>query len=529
MTKKPDRITTVSCPGKVLMLGGYVVLDERFAGYVLATDARFYCTVESVHSSNGYDTDFCHVSVKSPQFTKSDRRYLIYRGTTIQTRSQPDLYYDDLIPLQSAAREMNENDFIDVTLQVVLSLLRAHAIDNKTGFPFKIYITIAADNDFYSQSGNLKNSGQSSNLAGLKQLPKFALMGTPVGNVQKTGLGSSAALVSSLVSSLMINLFHHDEDMSDDCSQQLVQPNFVTNDAIMSRIHNIAQLCHFIAQGKVGSGFDVSAALYGSQKFQTWSRQGLESALDVLKQNSVTKLKNVIDGNDQLWSQKVSSFKLPPWMQIVLADVHGGSSTPSMVKKVLQWKNENPEGGEELFQSLHQANQAVAVLLEELCEIEVSADEISQLAQVKFSLNGSENVLTGGQSQLKAYRLLCQVRQAMLGVREKLRWLSEFAGVEIEPPTQTELLDRSDEIEGVIASACPGAGGYDAIYCLVIDSDEVVNRLDAFWQFYQSTSTADHHGQVKVQIMPTRASSGCGLKLERETISLMIHNKGQYF
>lgn len=45
---------------------------------------------------------------------------------------------------------MNDNDFIDVTLKVVLSLLRVHAIDNKTGFPFKIYITIAADNDFYS-------------------------------------------------------------------------------------------------------------------------------------------------------------------------------------------------------------------------------------------------------------------------------------------------------------------------------------------------------------------------------------------
>ncbi|KAI3645627.1 hypothetical protein MP228_008555 [Amoeboaphelidium protococcarum] len=528
MTKKPDRITTVSCPGKVLMLGGYVVLDERFAGYVLATDARFYCTVESVHSVNGYDTDFCHVSVKSPQFTKSDRRYLIYRGTTIQSRSQPDLYYDDLIRLQSAAREMNDNDFIDVTLKVVLSLLRVHAIDNKTGFPFKIYITIAADNDFYSQSGNLKNSGSSSNVGKLIQLPKFALMGTTVSNVQKTGLGSSAALVSSLVSCLMINLFHYDQDMSEDCSQQLEQSNIVNNNAIMSRIHNTAQLCHFIAQGKVGSGFDVSAALFGSQRFQTWSRQGLESALDVLRQNSVTKLKSVIDGNDQLWSQKVLNFKLPSWMQIVLADVHGGSSTPSMVKKVLQWKTDNPESGEELFQSLHAANQAVAVILEELCEIESSTDELSQLAQVKFSFKESGNVLPDGIQQSKAYKLLCQVREAMLGVRQKMRQLSEFAGVEIEPPTQTELLDRSDEIEGVIASSCPGAGGYDAIYCLVINSDQVVNRLDSFWQSYSSTSTADHYSQVKVQIMPTRASSDCGLKLERETISSMIHIKGQY-
>lgn len=61
----------------------------------------------------------------------------------------------------------------------------------------------------------------------------------------KTGLGSSAALVSSLVAAL----FHYVGLMNSQQQRDLS--------------HNVAQFCHCSAQGKVGSGFDVSAAFYG--------------------------------------------------------------------------------------------------------------------------------------------------------------------------------------------------------------------------------------------------------------------------
>jgi hypothetical protein len=61
----------------------------------------------------------------------------------------------------------------------------------------------------------------------------------------KTGLGSSAALVSSLVAAL----FHYVGLMDNQQQRDLS--------------HNVAQFCHCSAQGKVGSGFDVSAAFYG--------------------------------------------------------------------------------------------------------------------------------------------------------------------------------------------------------------------------------------------------------------------------
>lgn len=64
-------------------------------------------------------------------------------------------------------------------------------------------------------------------------------------------MGSSAALTTALVGSLLqwfgvtrLGLRQGDRD------RQLV--------------HNLAQLAHAVAQGKIGSGFDVAAAVYGT-------------------------------------------------------------------------------------------------------------------------------------------------------------------------------------------------------------------------------------------------------------------------
>jgi phosphomevalonate kinase len=43
-------------------------------------------------------------------------------------------------------------------------------------------------------------------------------------------------------------------------------------------VHIIAQTAHCIAQGKVGSGFDVSSAVYGSNRYVRFSPDILSSA-----------------------------------------------------------------------------------------------------------------------------------------------------------------------------------------------------------------------------------------------------------
>ena len=66
----------------------------------------------------------------------------------------------------------------------------------------------------------------------------------------KTGLGSSAALTTSLVGGLL-EWFG---------VVKLVDGTDSENRRI---IHNLSQLVHANAQGKIGSGFDVAAAVYG--------------------------------------------------------------------------------------------------------------------------------------------------------------------------------------------------------------------------------------------------------------------------
>lgn len=52
-----SRTTCISAPGKVLVAGGYLVLDQRYDGLVLATSSRFYTVVRNTSTSTGADRD----------------------------------------------------------------------------------------------------------------------------------------------------------------------------------------------------------------------------------------------------------------------------------------------------------------------------------------------------------------------------------------------------------------------------------------------------------------------------------------
>lgn len=76
-------------------------------------------------------------------------------------------------------------------------------------------------------------------------------------NAHKTGMGSSAALITSLVSALLIHF------------GAVTEADFANLEGDGRRLaHNTAQFVHCLAQGKVGSGFDVSAAVFGSQIYR---------------------------------------------------------------------------------------------------------------------------------------------------------------------------------------------------------------------------------------------------------------------
>lgn len=106
----------------------------------------------------------------------------------------------------------------------------------------------------------------------LSSLPRFAPSVAPISEVHKTGLGSSASLVSSLVTSLLVHFGVPSKD--------LISPSGVLPNDALVLAHNTAQYAHCLAQGKIGSGFDVSAAIYGSHLYRRFDPSVIAPLMD---------------------------------------------------------------------------------------------------------------------------------------------------------------------------------------------------------------------------------------------------------
>ncbi len=105
------------------------------------------------------------------------------------------------------------------------------------------------------------------NLESLTKIPPFAPTGGSLAQVHKTGLGSSAALITSLVSALLVHFsVIPSADLSEDSEGRHLA-------------HNLAQYVHCLAQGKVGSGFDVAAAVFGSHLYTRFDPSVLEDLM----------------------------------------------------------------------------------------------------------------------------------------------------------------------------------------------------------------------------------------------------------
>jgi len=85
--------------------------------------------------------------------------------------------------------------------------------------------------------------------------------------------------------------------------------------------------------------------------------------------------------------------------------------------------------------------------------------------------------------------------------------MGDAASVPIEPESQTVLLEESLKIEGVLLAGVPGAGGYDAICCMIADNGEDENstfgRLLQVWE------------KQKIRVCPLLAREGnSGIRIE---------------
>ena len=323
-------------------------------------------------------------------------------------------------------------------------------------------ITILADADYYSQPGppyvsSPRWTGQ-----------QFIDFNVPLNEAHKTGLGSSAALVTALTAAV----FAHYLDP---------EGAFLKSDLGKLHLHNLSQAAHCAAQGKIGSGFDIAAAVYGSCVYRRFSPSILEGLTDAGSEGFSTRLRALVENNDSSnqWDTNIqcSSAVIPRGLRLVMCDVDCGSETVSMVKGVLSWRKKNHEEAALLWRTLQKGNED---LVEELQRQSVTNRDAS---------TNYENIGT-----------------IILTIRSLIREMSMKADVPIEPKVQTDLLDACCRIPGVIGGMVPGAGGYDAIALLVDEKkDNLFNNLHKLLDQYTVGMEATEGAKIgKVRLLSVK-------------------------
>lgn len=323
----------------------------------------------------------------------------------------------------TSSATLSRNPFVETALTYALTYVSSILPSTRIK---PASVTILADNDYYSQP-----SSTTSSLPGDKRFTDF---GVRLQDAHKTGLGSSAALVTAFTGAIL--------------SHYLPESHFfLSSEQGRTRLHNLAQAAHCAAQGKVGSGFDVAAAVYGTCVYRRFSPSVLSNLGEPGTPGFSKRIRHTVEDTDsnKKWDTEISKggVTIPTGMSLVMCDVDCGSQTVGMVKQVLQWRKQDPSGSKALWDELQSCNDTLGSTLS-----------------------------SGSFDGLKA---------AFSAIRGKIRDMGQRSGVPIEPPEQTELLDAlMKSAEGVAGGVVPGAGGYDAVVLLIKDDKDTLNAIENF-------------------------------------------------
>lgn len=224
------------------------MLQDKVPGLVVSTSSKF------------------HTSVETKEFNSSSANTISVKVVSPQLHDSWEYFIDLDLPFKLQPVTTKTNTYVQYAIDVALLACCGHygfdiylnQLQNHAGRVLEI--VLLADNDFYSQKHHLVTSGLPVTSDSLRSLPNGipCPINAETGKVMlsKTGLGSSAALVSSVSAAVLafMNVLqqHANGDVAVE-SKQLV--------------HDVAQIAHGLAQGKVGSGFDVCSAVMGSIRY----------------------------------------------------------------------------------------------------------------------------------------------------------------------------------------------------------------------------------------------------------------------
>ena len=252
------------------------------------------------------------------------------------------------------------------------------------------------------------------------------------GKVIKSGLGSSAAVTVATIGAVL-RAFGIDPS---------------ENDAL----HKLAQSAHSIATGKVGSGFDIAAASFGSMFYTRYSPEIITS---VPANYTNAQLLNLVK---MKWDYKIEKFSLPKEFRLLFANFGNSMITAKAIGSVSDFRKSNPHTYSDIMNEVNKENIKAINALRDM------KDGISENALEKF-------------------------REAFNRGRVITKKLGLLSNVGIEPDDCTALIEDSVK-HGAFVAKLPGAGGKDAISALSI-GQKSQSALYRFWKSKKELSVLD--------------------------------------
>jgi phosphomevalonate kinase len=430
-----------SSTGKAILAGGYLVLFPEYKAYVVALSARMHAVANVTNTTTLHEGCF-NITVNSPQFKNGSWSYDF---------SIIDILRDEL-NYKFSEKNGKYNPFVEATILTVINYLIGKKFINNSSSGKNIIITMFSDSEYHSQDGSISKSSTNNAF-------KFLYHQQEITKVNKTGLGSSAGLVTSLTAALMSIFIENFDIESNDLKWK-------------EKVHNLAQIAHCKAQGKIGSGFDVASATFGSIIYQRFTAKLVTDILESTN-NTIIKLVYLVDEQD--WNMVHDVVKMPPGIKLLMGDVKGGSETPKMVSKVLEWKNSNFQHCQQIWTELNNNNMKLIESMQRMNELSNNnSQSYAELLELLDKQKTEDFLNNDSKSHL---RPLQDIINAIKNIRKCLKIMTVETGASIEPDSQTQLLNNVSSIVGVLGGVVPGAGGYDAI-CLLVASSRAQTVID---------------------------------------------------
>ena len=352
----------ISAPGKILLIGGYSILEKGNLGYTLAVNQR-------VHS------------FLSPYSEDS----IIFELEDFNLKVKAEFMDGKLFPSRPLSQE--EEKYFNFTKTA--SELALRYLEEKEGIEGKgLKIKTKNDEGFTYQYGK-----------------------------SKSGFGSSSASVVSIVGSFF------------EFYQLPVEEHRDT-------IHKLSQVAHYLAQRKVGSGFDVATATYGPIVYSRYSPSLLEGELSKVVSEE--------------WDCFIKEVSFPKELDIVCAFTGDSADTREMVRKINKLKEKREEDYLKLIREIDGYNRKAILALESL--------------EKKFSENMLEEF----------------VENFNLGW-ELTKELGNISGAKISTPKYDKLCRLAIK-EGAYCAKLPGAGGGDPIIAIIPKESDPKERILKAWE-----------------------------------------------